>query len=96
MYTVHQVNRQMLSVKFNSLDIGGNKHWPVPSNRLQCHMSSTCRVMRKVSVNCQKCEVGSCVDKKFHLGTSHKDAAVNISQVQHPLQNEVSKLNVNK
>jgi hypothetical protein len=45
------------------LDSTGNKHWPVPSSGLRCHVRSARSVTRKVSVKCQKCEVGLCVDK---------------------------------
>jgi hypothetical protein len=53
--------------KVGRLDFTGNKHWPVPSSRLRCCVCSACGVTRKVSVKCQKCEVGLCVDKTCFL-----------------------------
>jgi hypothetical protein len=54
--------------KVSRLDTtGGNKHWPVLSNQLRCRVCSACRVTRKVSAKCQKCEVGLCVDKNCFL-----------------------------
>jgi hypothetical protein len=32
---------------------GSSKHWPVPSNHLQCHVRSAHGVTRKVSMKCQ-------------------------------------------